>query len=569
MRRRGARRYGLAAAAAALCAVTALPGRAAAETGPYAFQRDARTVEGAGSTGAAKALDAGATYRGSLGPQGGTTGKRYYRLDLDARTNAYVSVTAVPAADSNVAVADGMRVSLQDGDGTDCSSTQATFGTSESPRPLVAAAQRLIAPGADGCQAAGPYYVVVERLTTDSGSTQDDWGLELHYSSEPALRKDVPATPPGDWSSVAPQPPAGDPVARRGGKGFGAARGLGVGVWQDGLAPGGTLFYRVPVDWGQQLFVGAEIGSSDGSDSGGGFVSSALVVSLYNPARAFVDETEASFDGRQQSAAFEPLPPVSYQNRYAAGERIAAMRFAGWYYIAVNLSPEVARRVGAGPYAVTLRVSVDGSPKPAPPYAGRTEPLGEFTVTHQDERAAESGATPGTRPVRGDTMRLVAAAAFGLGVLLVLVLAVWTVVARRRVPSAPDAGTATGTGTGAAEGGGGPRFGGPVRYGLPVEYDRSAGGEYGTGYGPDQGHGDGPYASGHGDGGAYGEPGAYGDFEAYGDSGAYGESGAYGGDGAYGGGAEYGSVGGYVDGGGAYRGRSGHGSSGQYRGPGG
>lgn len=116
---------------------------------------------------------------------------------------------------------------------------------------------------------------------------------------------------------------AGDAVRREGGAGFGSATAVGQGVWQDDITPGETLFYRVPVDWGQQLHAVVELGSSSG---GKGFVSSALVMSLYNPARGYVDDEGLGYDGRQTSAALDPLPPVAHANRFGVGDRLSGVR---------------------------------------------------------------------------------------------------------------------------------------------------------------------------------------------------------------------------------------------------
>ncbi len=65
----------------------------AAENG-YAYAPDARQADAADSPADAVRLEPGTSYTSSL-PRSGTV---YFRLDLDATSNAYVSVTAVPGA---------------------------------------------------------------------------------------------------------------------------------------------------------------------------------------------------------------------------------------------------------------------------------------------------------------------------------------------------------------------------------------------------------------------------------------------------------------------------------------
>ncbi|MET8640607.1 hypothetical protein [Streptomyces sp. NPDC004675] len=447
-----------------LCAAAALatfvahpawgaPGTEGAPT-PYAFAEDDTRAEGATVTADAVRLDPGHTYRSALP----ATGKRYYRLELDSAANAYVSATAVPEAGARVSSADGLEVSVQDAGGTTCSTGTAHFGPTRSPHPIAAWASRETGAGTYGCKGAGVYYVVVERrVPGSSASTAGDWDLELDYVSEPALDRDGATAPPGPWNSATPEVVLGDPTRRAGGAGFAGASALGQGVWQDAIGPGQTLFYKVPVDWGQQLSATVEMGSSTGGD---GFVGTALAMSLYNPVRAHVADADAGYNGAQTSAALEPLPPVDHANRHAVGDRVGAMRFAGWYYLAVHLGAPVADRFGDGPFGLTLRVRVSGTPVSAPAYAGRAAPRDVFAVTAADREEAAPGATgdrgasqgaPGAGAMtredggaRGDgtgrggpeedtgTMRLVAAGGIGTGSVLVLGLVWWTAAARRR-----------------------------------------------------------------------------------------------------------------------------------------
>ncbi|MFC3573494.1 hypothetical protein ACFOZ0_09470 [Streptomyces yaanensis] len=439
--------------AAALGVTVTLPARAAPVFGaaagtpsPYAFARDAGTVEGATGTTDAVRLDPGRTYRSTLPADG----KRYYRLELDAAAGAYVSATAVPRAGARVSSSDGLKVSLQDADGTTCSSRTTHFGPTQSPHPIVAWASRETGPGTYVCKRAGAYYVVVEQRDLD-GTESGDWDLELDYVSEPALRQAGATTPPGDWNSATPEAVLGDATRRSGGAGFSTASALGQGVWQDTIRPGQTLFYKVPVDWGQQLSATVEMGSST---SGEGYIGTALAMSLYNPVRAYVGDADAGYSGAQTSAALDPLPPVAYANRHAIGNRASGMRFAGWYYLALHLGAPVAGRFGEGPFGLTLRVRVSGTAASGPAYAGRSAPRDVFEVTAADREEAAAGrqgggardgsagpTSTGDTPraaagagvdVDTRTMKLVAVGGIGAGSLLVLWLGVWSLAARRR-----------------------------------------------------------------------------------------------------------------------------------------
>jgi hypothetical protein len=413
----------LAVAVAALSLAAAVPGPSAFAAGspePYAFTDGAPSVTGATNATDAERLEPGRTYRSSLPGDG----KLYYRLDLDATSAVYVSATAVPAAGTTVAATDGLRISVQDAHGASCSFQAARFGASRSPHPIAAWGAREASPGHTLCRGAGTYHVLIERIGAD-GSSSDTWPLELAAFSEPPLRHAGATRAPESWNSATPEPATGQAVERAGGAGFAAASAIGPGVWRTRIRPGQTLFYKVPVDWGQQPNVIADL---DGSSDGSGYVSGALTLALYNPVRGHVEDAYAGYSGRQTSAGLAPLPPVTHSNRYGFADQMKSLRFAGFHYLVVHLAAQTAERFGEGPYGLTLRVRVDGTPQPGPDYAGRSEPGQLFDVTARDRAAAmPAGAAGGTV-----ALRALAVGGIGAGTVLLAVLGAWTVAARRR-----------------------------------------------------------------------------------------------------------------------------------------
>ncbi|WP_435863145.1 hypothetical protein [Streptomyces prunicolor] len=415
---------------AVLCATVALTGRpatAAGSPGSYGYDKGDRVVDGANSAAHAVDLEPGGTYRSSLS-KGASV---YYGLHLDATSDVYVSVTAVPPAGTTVAATDGIKVSMRNAKDTGCTYQSATFGAGRSPHPVAAWAVREA--GKALCKGGGKFSVLVERVDA-SGSSSDTWGLELTAVSEPAPAQVGATGAPQVWDSASPEAVTGEARRRAGGSGFAGAVAVGQGVWRDDIGPGRTLFYKVPVDWGQQLSVTVELGGSEG---GSGYVNRALDLALYNPVRGSVDEAGLSYQGTQRSVALEPLPPVEYRNRYSVVDHENGMRFAGSYYLVVHLDAQLADDFGQGPFPVTLRVRVAGTAHAGPGYAGPAEPRNIFDVTAQDRAAAVTGAGTGSVGGGGDAaMKVLAVAGIGAGTALLATLGVWTVSARRRASTA-------------------------------------------------------------------------------------------------------------------------------------
>ncbi|MGW6569143.1 hypothetical protein [Streptomyces sp. NPDC054975] len=434
---------------AAVLTASALPGTAwAAGEGPYGFDGGAEPIKGAATSADARQLTAGQSYRDAIKKDG----KLYYRVDLDDKKNAYVSVVAVPKPGGKPEYGDGIKVTLQDGSGAQCGYQDSTFESAAFTRPLAAYAHRTIEADSSTCQQAGAYYVLVER-TSKAVTTPDDWELEIRYVPEPGVKQTGPTTLPENWPSATPPPPTGGPQKRQGGAGFHDATSLRQGEWRADIKPGQTLFYRVPVDWGQQIFASAELGSSPTGATG--YVPNALVLSLDNPARGHVDQDTVSYDGKPATLALDPHRPVAFENRYASNSYTNALRFAGWYYLTATLSPEIVKEYGDKPVPLILRVNVTGTAKAGPAYDGDAGP---FKVTADDRDAAASGAS-GAEAQTDDGMVLVAAAGFGAGTVLLVGLGVWTLAGRRQARRDAARGASQG----------GPQ-GGPPQFGPPTAW---------------------------------------------------------------------------------------------------
>ncbi|MEU9063202.1 hypothetical protein AB0D13_31125 [Streptomyces sp. NPDC048430] len=414
-----------AGAAAALC-VLLLTGTAAAGPraddapgGGGASYRPAQgsvPVTGTESSADGPRLERAKIYSDTIGPGQ----KKYYRVRLDDTSNAFVSTVLAPPRGTTSGILDGIQVDLTSAGGTPCGSSPAAYFGGDTTRPIASYASRRIKDDTGACQQAGDYLYTVTRVGTKTGGGAE-WPIELTYMAEPGLKPGA-AEPqaPTSWSSEAPSPADGTPQKVSGGTGFNDAAAVDDGIWRDDLQPGDSRFYKVPVAWGQQLFLRAQLanGTADGSFSVNG-----LRLALYNTARGPVSDKSIAYRGAPVGVDLGTAP-AAYANRFE-GESTAesAMRFQGWYYVQVTLDPKVPSSV-----PMTLNVGLKGAAQPGPAYDGDPEAAG-FGIGD-------------TGPGSGEdlTMRAIGFAGIGAGTVLVLGLGAWQLLSRRRRPADGDAG---------------------------------------------------------------------------------------------------------------------------------
>ncbi|MFD7260075.1 hypothetical protein [Streptomyces sp. NPDC059874] len=393
----------------------------------YRAADGAKPVEGKPSSADAPELVAGNVYADKLGP-----GDRVYRLVLKPdQSNVYVSAVVRPGPGAKISSGDGIEVEVMTTTGRSCPGSRGHAGFGYDAVPISAVGVRWGVEDHD-CAPGGVYYVKVTR-TSAKGSDQGDWPLELRVQREPGRGPGGPTAAPSAWPSGAATLPGTEAAVRSGGTGFNDARALSAGVWRDELRPGQTRWYRVPLDWGRQLGLGAELSAatltrSSGSAAGG------LAVSLYSPYRGLVSYKDTFYDGKQAGVILEKTPPVAYENRFSSDKDVEHASIAGWYYVAVTMGEKVAEFTeDATPVPMTLRVDVTGTPGKAPAYKEALA-AGGFGVGAEDLAAAKEGLTaPEAADAAGNAavMRVVAVAGFGTGTVLLLVLGGWTLLGRR------------------------------------------------------------------------------------------------------------------------------------------
>ncbi|MFG3113213.1 VWA domain-containing protein [Streptomyces sp. NPDC048197] len=369
-------------------------------------------------------------YLDSIGPNE----ERWYAVDLDAGSTADFSATVVPQSGATVGLLDTLNTRIAYGTDSACDSSTALFGQSEGATPLTSGVSRVPSQTGTGtCDKAGRYWLVVHRKAP-KGSDAARWPMELTFHVEPPLTKGVtPAQSEPEYGAGGKDAalPTTAPRDVTGGTGFNDARPLHPGVWRDRILPAQTLWYKVPVGWGQQLRYDVEF-ANEPTVRGHSATISSGGTQVYTPFRIPVGSGTGEFDpsvpydGRPAALKMGTVP-VAWTNRYEGHPNVIPVHEKGDFYIAVTLGAKAAEIAQNPRIGVVLRIAVLGKEKAGPEASAAT-------VT-----GAAAGRTPGARadgaPQDGggwSTGRMVAVAVGAVGVLMLAGLALAYVRARRK-----------------------------------------------------------------------------------------------------------------------------------------
>ncbi|WP_147245941.1 VWA domain-containing protein [Streptomyces sp. ISID311] len=391
-----------------------------------------KQVRGTATRGGAPVLAPG-QYLDSLGPNE----ERYYATDLDAASAADFSATVVPPSGAAVGLLDALRTRVAYGSDGVCDSTTALFAQREGAAPLTSGVSRIPTQGGTGsCDKAGRYWLVVERKAA-RGSDAARWPLELTFHVEHPLKKGVtPAQSEPEYGAGGKGAtlPATAPEDVTGGTGFNDARTLHQGVWRDKILPAQTLWYKVPVGWGQQLRYDVEF-ANEPRTKGYRAAPSYGATQVYTPFRTPVGNGTGEFsphvpyNGRTASLSMGTVP-VAWTNRYEAHPNVRPVHQNGDFYLAVTLGARAAQIAENPQIGVVLRVAVLGKEKDGPQTGASVSEASRRESGPSADVAQDSGGG-------WSTGRMVAVAVGGVGVLMLAGLAL-AYVRPRRGPAAAD-----------------------------------------------------------------------------------------------------------------------------------
>ncbi|MEU5210888.1 VWA domain-containing protein [Streptomyces sp. NPDC020742] len=393
------------------------------------YRLQGRQVRSTASRSGAPHLDAG-QYLDTIGP--GET--RTYAVDLDAVSTADFSATVAPRAGATIGLLDRLSTEITKGAEGSCGSTTEQFGQTEGATPLTAGISRVPSQSGTGtCDKAGRYWLVVKRQSAP-GSDAARWPLELTFHVEHPLKKGVtPAQSEPDYGAGGEDAtlPTTAPRNVTGGTGFNDAVTLHPGVWRDKVLPAQTLWYKVPVGWGQQLRYDVEF-ANEPTVKGHSSITSSGGTQVYTPFRTPVGSgtgvfsPQVPYNGRLASLSMGTVP-VSWTNRYEGHPNVIPVHSKGDFYLAVRLGAKVSEIAENPQIGVVLRIAVLGKEK-AGPEAGAAAVKPGSTADQSGPSADGAGAGGGG----WSTGRVVALAVGGVGVLLLAGLALAYVRARSK-----------------------------------------------------------------------------------------------------------------------------------------
>ncbi|WP_328673882.1 VWA domain-containing protein [Streptomyces sp. NBC_00322] len=362
------------------------------------YRFSGKPVAGAPRRDAAPVLLPG-QYLDTIGPGE----KRYYGVELDSLSTVDFSATAVPQPGAAVDTFDVLRTSIAYGTDSACETSTQHFFQKEGATPLTSAVARIPSEkGTGGCDRAGRYWLVVERQSKkDSDAAR--WPLELTYGTEKQLPTGVtPAQSQPEYGAgdKGAQLPTGDPRDVTGGTGFNDARQIGQGVWRDKVLPSQTLWYRVPVGWGQQLRYDVEF-ANEPTVEGSSSVWSYGATQVFTPGRAPVGggtgefNPQTIYNGRPMALEMGTVP-VAWTNRHESNPNVIPVHTKGAFYIAVTLGAKAAEIAENPQIGVVLRVAVlgdelAGPQHDAPLLAKKGDKQGDSAAREDSQAAAGAG----------------------------------------------------------------------------------------------------------------------------------------------------------------------------------
>ncbi|WP_188450434.1 vWA domain-containing protein [Knoellia flava] len=212
---------------------------------------------------------------------------------------------------------------------------------------------------ADECASASSLTLSLDR----SRGAAAPQPVEILVMEEPPV-EDADALPAPDETepaTPAPAPAAPRPVV--GGVSFSSAPQITPGSWTETFVPGETIFYRVPVTWGQRIAL--SVLPTPGSVTDGVRRLTHYNPVIYAPDRQVVGEVGLSSGTFGANRATSQVSrEVRYRNRDVVG---ISTDLAGDHFVSIAVPHDQGGNASSVP--MTFNVTVEGTPSGEPAYA--------------------------------------------------------------------------------------------------------------------------------------------------------------------------------------------------------
>ncbi|ADD41492.1 vWA domain-containing protein [Stackebrandtia nassauensis] len=373
-------------------------------------------------------------YLDSLGPNAkGEEPSKYYSFTLEKGSNAYVAATIPWSTPLETDAKNDVYVKVSTKDGSLCESDSG-YSKPDGGGSAIATATPVLAfdPEADKgqCGATGDYVVEVNN----NGSTDrtGEAPLELVYVQEPAAKATgkLPEAYTEESETGVKPDVDGKPTKITGAGGMSDAPVTESGVYSDVLRPGEEVFYRVPVDWGQQVAYQIDLPKLNAENDKRLGTGTPVSTTIVNPVREEATQTanqDMSYYTGDPDTVDGSTAPVRYRNRNSDNIEVSNTSISGYYYISVRMQADVE-----DPYfelPITLKVDVKGKTGGEPKY---DDPADLGTPAEQLEVKQLSSEGGKDKTLTGGSTTLLW---IGIGVGAVLVLGgggtAWMMVRRR------------------------------------------------------------------------------------------------------------------------------------------
>lgn len=338
---------------------------------PFAFS--GTPVTGTLAPEGAPALEAGEQYLDKVGEAGQPV---HYSIERQIPGSTLsVGATARPNAPRGQ-----MQVTITAPDGTECSRSFATSHEMTITQGIVTSGANSYNEGVPACQQADSLLVTVEETSFSDDIT--DSPLEIVAAEEPPA-ENIASLPPAaeDPGEATAWKPGAGKAGAVAGTAFADAPLIEPGDYKGALLPGEIQFFKVDVDWGQQLQAQFHTDTPNATLADAlGQVTGANVL-LYGPDRADIADTRFLVDDTEPTTEPAQAAQVRYRNREQSGTEIAAASRAGEYYVGVSLDEK------DGPSFLvpfTLSVKTAGTTQGAPVYAEPSDAASQPTAEPSD-----------------------------------------------------------------------------------------------------------------------------------------------------------------------------------------